>query len=278
MTFTLKHILVPTDFSDCANAAASVAIKIASFSGAKIHFLHLALDHGPAHVPNVTQETESKEIRHARANLHQLTRKAERAGVRAQPQLMLGSGIERIEQFLKPFHIDLLVMGSHGATGIREAIIGSYTQHAIRNCQVPCLVVKQGTDWKIPKTIVFASTFKRETTQALRQVVAFAKHWNASVHLLFINWTYHLIDATIAHEMMDEVMEGIVDIEFTQNIIETNDKEFGIHSFADQIDADLIAVANENTGPVNRIFKKSLAEQLINHLAMPILVVNEGDI
>lgn len=275
MPVSMKHILVPTDFSDCADSAAAVAIKIAQHSGAKLHFFHLAVDHGPAHVPGMTQETESKEIRMARANLHQLTRKAESVGVRAQPQLMLGRGVERIQQYLKPFQIDMLIMGSLGATGIREAMIGSYTQHVIRDCKVPCLVVKHDVSWEVPTTIVFASTFKRESSHAIRQIINFAKHWKASLHLLFINWTYHLIDKNVAHEMMDREMEGVKDLEFTQNIIETNDKEFGINSFADQIDADVVAVANERKGPLNRLLNPNLAEQLINHLSLPVLVVNE---
>ena len=95
------------------------------------------------------------------------------------------------------------------------------------------------------------------------------------MHLLFINWTYHLIDKHIAYEMMDRVMEGISDVTYTQNIIETNDKEFGIQAFADHIDGDLVAVTNEKKGPLNWILKPSLSEKLINHLSLPVLVVNE---
>ena len=275
MPIQLKNILVPTDFSDCANAAATVGIQLAKQCGAKLHFLHLTVDQiGPRHVPGNVLEMETKKVRLARAKLFQLVRKAEAERVEARPELVIGTGAEHIEDYLIPFGIDLLVMGSHGATGIREAIIGSQTQHVIRNCKIPSLVVKKLPTRPLPKNIVFASTFRRDSSHALRQIFRFVKHWDASLHLLFINWIYHLIDERIAHEMMEKEMEVFTDIRFTQNIAETNNKEFGIAQFANKIDADMIAVAQEQQGMFDRMIHPSLAEKLINHSPLPILVAN----
>ncbi len=275
MSLSLKNILVPTDFSDCADTAAAAAIKLANHSGAKIHFLHLAIDQtGSGHVPGNVLVAETKKVRDARAKLYQLVRTAEAEGVQAKPELVLGTGAEHIENYLKPFNIDLLVMGSHGATGIREKIIGSHTQHVIRHCTIPSVVVKLEPARFPPKNMVYASTFKPEHDHALRQVVNFARYWDASLHLLFINSIEHPVEENQAHNRMEKEMEMIKDVRFTQNIADTNDIEFGIAQFTQQIDADMIAIAQEHRGVLDRIVHPGIADELINHSAVPVLVVS----
>ena len=123
----MRRILVPTDFSDCANAATEMAFHLAKKSGADIYFLHLAIDQeSPRSVPGKSIQHTNPELGQARAKLDQLVKAAEVDGIRAKQELVIGTGQEKIQDFIGPYRIDYLVMGSHGATGIREAIINAY--------------------------------------------------------------------------------------------------------------------------------------------------------
>ena len=271
----MKRILVPTDFSDCANSAAQMALQLAMKNGAELLYLHLAIDEESLpHVPGTPTAVIGHEIGQARYKLDNLVHVAEAHGVHAKSELVIGAGSERIEDYIDPFAVDWLVMGSHGATGIREAIIGSKTQHVIRNIQIPSLVVKNKPTNKLLARIVFASTFKEDASYALRIVSEFSKLMGCSLHLLFINLLSHLIDEKVARLMMMKQIEKYSHTAYTLNIAETNDKEFGIAQFAASIDAELIAVAMESRSLLGRLFSPVLAEQLINHSSLPVLVVN----
>lgn len=274
----MKRILVPTDFSDCANAASEVALQLAKRSGAEIFFLHLAIGRKEsAKAPQKSIAYTDSEIGLAKFKLDQLVYAAEADGIKSKPELVIGTGQERIEDFIKPYKIDWLVMGSHGATGIRERIIGSKTQYTIRNLQVPSIVVKHMPAKSTLDHIVFASHFKKDNSHSLGEVINFARIWNARVHLLFINTLGHLIDDKIARLMMSEQMNKYASTNFTLNVTETNDSEFGIMQFAKDIRADMISVGMESNSLIGRLLNPSLAEQLINHSALPVLIINSAD-
>ena len=270
----MKRIGVPTDFSVCANAASRLALELAKKSGAELLFLHLEIEpSNPRHVPMEPADIVDHEIGQAKYKLSQLVKEAESLGINAKSELILDKGQENIQDYIEPFGIDWLVMGSHGAKGIR-GIIGSKTQHVVQHVSVPSLVVKHTPSNLLFKNIVFASTFKEDATQALRVVAGFCGLFNCNLHLLFINMISHLVDEKMARLMMEKAMKEFNSIPFTFNITETNDQEFGIDQFARSIDADIIAVAMERQSTLGRLLSPGLAEQLINHSRLPVLVIN----
>lgn len=273
--FSMRRILVPTDFSTCAGLAVDTALLLAKQTGADLLFLHLAIDKGGlsrvSGKPLVYTDTEIGQARH---KLDLLVKRAENEGVNAKSELVMGSGQEKIEDYIKPYAIDWLVMGSHGATGLREKIIGSKTQQVIRNVKVPSLVVKRPLIKGIIKDIVFASTFKYDVGHALKVASHFVSMWNGTLHLLFVNLLNHLIEEKVARLMMTKQIEKFPDINYTLNITETNDEEFGIAQFAKTISADAITVPMESKSLIGRLINPNLAEQLINHSPLPVLVAN----
>lgn len=270
----MKRFLVPTDFSECSTLASDMALVVAKRLGAELLFLHLGIDKsGYAHVPGKSITHVDAESGRARYQLDLLVRKAEEAGVKARAELVLGSGRERIEDYIEPYQIELLIMGSHGATGFREAIIGSNTQRVIRNATVPALVVKKPFEKDEIESIVFASRFKEDVNAAISFTVAFSNKWNAKIHLLFINLVSHLIDDKIARLLMSKAVAQYPENQFTMSISETNDKEFGITDFALKTGADVVAVALEPQSAVGRLINPNLAEQLINHAPFPVLII-----
>ncbi|MEQ9592359.1 MAG: universal stress protein [Cyclobacteriaceae bacterium] len=270
----MKRILVPTDFSVCANHAVEMAMLLAGQNNSALYFLHLTVSGSDvSHVPGKSVAQKSDEVISAEIGLKELVSEAERRGLRAHQELVVGNGGERIEDYIKPLDIDFLVMGSHGSSGIRELVLGSKTQHVIRNIRIPSLVVKQKPKADKIDSIVFASTFKRDTSFALKVVAGLSRRWGSKLNLLFLNLFNHLIAEEIAHKMMRDQMKAYSDVPHTFNVTETNDKEFGIAQFASQIKADLISVPLEPKSAIRRFFNPSLAEQLINHSKLPVLVV-----
>ncbi len=274
----MKKILVPTDFSSCAQAAADVALQVAKKSKGELFFLHLAIDKDTKPVvPGIEVPAVLGGAGKEQHELNQLVKRAEAMDIPAKAVLVKGNGGERIEDYIQPYRIDFLVMGSHGATGIREAIIGSNTQRALRHVSVPSLVVKYNTGTFSPKHIIFASTFKKDNSGALKMVMKFASLWKSTIHLLFINLLDHLIEENTAREMMASQMKDSVDVPYTLNITETNDKEYGILAFAERLKTDVVSTVMHSHGLLGRLMNPSLAERLINHAKTPVLIIPEED-
>lgn len=270
----MKKILVPTDYSDCSDNAIDVAKAIAVKSGAELFIIHLEeIVPEVAHVSHQTvKEDNPHHVGHARFQLQKRVDLLEKEGLKAKAVFVPNEGREAIEDYIIPYGIDFLVMGSHGAKGIKS-IIGSNTLKVIKNSSVPVLVVKRPNKQFNPRKILFASTFREDVSKRLKEVVAFAKLWNAELDLVFLNLLSHLIEENEAKRIMAMQMDSSPGITFTLNISETNDEEWGISKFARLVESDLIAVVYDTHTGFNRLFNSSVAEKLINHEEIPILVM-----
>ena len=272
----MKSILVPTDFSDCANAAAEVAVDIAKRSRAEIIFLHMHKpqyegSHAHTHGGSTKKEHCSDEG-HARNELNELIRKAEHHDLKAKPAFVFDNGNERIETYVQTFNIDFIVMGSHGANGIKEAFIGSNTQRVVRDSTVPVLIVKRKTDKFEPKKVVFASSFEEDVGKPFEFIVDFATTWEANLHLLYVNMPFNFKETDQATANMQNFADKYPGASI--NIYDAFNEERGIKKFASEIKADLIAMTTHGRTGFIKMISHSIAESLMNHAEVPILIVN----
>lgn len=275
----MKRILVPTDFSPCANKAVRVAMEIAKRANAEIVFQHLFPDaSGSLHtLKPAAQQTERQKqdaaLGHAKAGLDNLVHEAEQAGLAARPLLVMNKGTDKIENYIESMGIDLVVMGSHGASGFRELIIGSQTQRVVRHATVPVLVIKHEPGSIHFKNIVFATTFYDDPVKALPIQLALAEMWKGTIHLLYIGLEKDPQTKAEVEEKMQQLEGQFRSVRFTRNFITTNDPEWGIKHAAKDIGPDVIALTTQlKTGAF--MFSHSLAEKLVNHETHPVLVIN----
>ncbi len=274
----IKKILVPTDFSSFSGFALIVASRIALRAGATLVLLHIseklkATHHVPVETGVIPEGKDS-----IRVELDRLVQEAALNGIKAEAVYVQSQGADEIEDYIKPYEIDFIVMGSHGLKGIRSAIAGSSTRRLIRKAEVPVLVIKQSVDEKNQfKNIVFASTFRKDQSHALNHIVSFARYFESSIHVVFINLYYHLIREDVARETIARIMEKYKDVNYTVNISETNSEDYGIEDFAEKIDADLISVVMENHLFVGGFLNLSVADKLIQKQSKPVLVINPSD-
>src|SRR5688572_11565473 len=120
----LNEILFPTDFSPESEVAGLIAREMAVRADARLHVLHV--------VPPLTDPSSPAES---------LARAARRLtdGLRAETVLLTGWAGRKIVDYAREKHIDLIVLGTHGRTGITLAILGSVAETVVRLS--PCLVL-----------------------------------------------------------------------------------------------------------------------------------------
>ncbi len=144
--FNIKNILLPTDFSNLSLSAARYAIDLARQYGAKIHFLNVLEKTPPILAIRSLDLSEEKIIKtideDARTSLNKALEKINTdKSVEIVPVIKKGIDFEVIIDYCESNKIDLIVIATHGRTGILHTLLGSVAEKVIRYATCPVLVI-----------------------------------------------------------------------------------------------------------------------------------------
>ena len=270
----MKKILVPTDFSDHAYYALKVASQIAKKNGGEIILLHmLELPHqagdaiGSGHaLPEIMLFKNS-----AINRLEELMDDECLDGLKVSEIIQFELAFEGILKVSEKNDIDLIVMGSHGASGFKEMFIGSNAEKVVRYSPAPVLIIKKDVvEFNVNK-FVFASDFTDEIKKPFAKVVEFANKFGAELELAMINTPSTFKPTHVAEEIMKNFVSNFTINKYTVNIYNDVSVENGILHFADHIDADLIGVSTHGRKGLSHFFNGSISEDLVNHALRPVV-------
>jgi len=143
-----KRILHPTDFSRASGGAFAKAVELAKDSRAELLLVHvftlpLPIVGEDAYIPpNFYQQIESSTRTWAKKRLDQLGAKAEQAGVRARVLVLEGTPHDRITRAARSNRADLIVIGTHGRTGLARLFLGSVAARVLSTATCPVMTVR----------------------------------------------------------------------------------------------------------------------------------------
>jgi nucleotide-binding universal stress UspA family protein len=146
---TAQHILVPTDFSEYANYALDYAIELAKMSRARLtvlyvlHLSSLALGEAP---PTVLDDIWEAMETHAQQQTQKALARVQQAGLQGDSVIVEGTPFQTIIDTAKDKGADLIVMGTHGRTGLTLALMGSVAEKVVRLAPCPVLVTRETTE------------------------------------------------------------------------------------------------------------------------------------
>ena len=206
----------------------------------------------------------------------EIQKEAQKNGLEVHTKVEYNFNYNDIVKTAEEWGMDLIVMGSHGASGWNEMFIGSITQKLVRVSNIPVLVVKGDTDLSSFKNMVFASDFEEEKAKkTFQKAVTFAKIFGAKVHLLYVNTPNHFDDTEFTYKKMSDFVDSVGnDVETEYHIFNEYTVEDGIMGFAEMKEMDLIATATHGFKGLRRMVHVNITENLINHSPKPILCLN----
>ncbi|MCX6549398.1 MAG: universal stress protein [Acidobacteria bacterium] len=146
--FSIKTVLVPTDFSDASESALTYGKEMARAFGASLHVVHVMEDllaHAwaaevyVASMPNLRDEVE----RESQIRLDAILSDDDRTALRARVALLAGNPFIEIIRYAKTNEIDLIVMGTHGRGPIAHMLLGSVAEKVVRKSPCPVLTVRE---------------------------------------------------------------------------------------------------------------------------------------
>jgi nucleotide-binding universal stress UspA family protein len=143
----IRRILHPSDFSRASAAAFTKAVEMAKANRAELLIVHVRALIMPAVgdgyiAPNVYEEIESRSRAAAQKQLDALVAKAKKAGVRAKGLLLEGVPHVAITRAARARRADLIVLGTHGRTGLARFFVGSVASRVVSTATCPVLTVR----------------------------------------------------------------------------------------------------------------------------------------
>ena len=269
----MQRILVPTDFSEQAEYALKVAADLARKHNGEIHLLHIL--ELPIHLANSGNNEQLPEslffIKLAEKNFKEMERKPYLEGLTVHQEVAYNEIYAGIQDAIKVNEIDLIVMGSHGASGFKEMFIGSNTEKVVRTSDKPVLVIKNNHDDFDIYDFVFATDFSEECRTPLDKAYKFAQSMNAKLHLLFVNTVSDFKTSDEALTLMRNFTKGRNLENYSLNIYNDHSVEKGILNFAKEMDAQLVGMSTHGRKGLSHFFNGSISEDLVNHAQRPVI-------
>lgn len=144
----IRTILVPTDFSEYADYALTWARQMAADSHAKIILFHVAVPISPLAFPDSVylpelQRVEAEMLADAEKRMAECVKKQGGSTVVMETRVVVGQPVSEICQVAGREQADLIIMGSHGRTGLAHLLLGSVAERVMRQASCPVLVARK---------------------------------------------------------------------------------------------------------------------------------------
>ena len=151
----IKKILLPTDFSEGSEAAVSYVLSLAGKYDAHIDILHIIHEFGDMtdfYVPHISYDVMEKGMEDAaRNNMENFCRENVEGKAEFEIHTRKGTPFLEIIQAARDLQSDLIVMGTHGRTGIDHILFGSTAEKVVRKSPIPVMTVRaEGKEFKMP--------------------------------------------------------------------------------------------------------------------------------
>lgn len=267
----MEKILVPCDFSKPAIHAFQFALDLAAKSPTStVHVLHIievTAMHDSILMPVLSFENEMfNDIKKTvEKEFKLMNKKYNIDSVDVVLEVLMGKVSEGTHRYASDHAIDVIIMGSHGATGMKELFIGSNAEKIVRNAEVPVLVLKDRFKGPI-KHIVFPNTLETENQEALVQKVKALQHFfKAHLHIVWINTPINFASDSVTQKRLTEFTKRFQFKNFTIHIYNHLNPEEGILEFSNTVDGSLIAMGTHGRKGFAHLIHGSLTESLVNH-------------
>ncbi|REG87289.1 universal stress protein [Winogradskyella sediminis] len=273
----MKKIIVPVDFSEHSEFALEAAAGLAHKFGSELIVLHM-LELSNAIISSASEALNQETIYYlklAEQKFETFLDKPYLEGIKVSPVVKHFKVWSEVNEVSIEHKANLIVMGSQGASGIKEVLIGSNTQKVVRYSDIPVLVIKHNPILMDFENAVFACDFSEDAIPPYLQAKDTFKALGITMHLVYVNSpdgnfrSSTEIDKRVSN-FLKEAEGDLVNLEAV-NVVSDYSIEKGILNFANVIGADLIAVATHGRKGLSHFFEGSVSEDITNHSTLPVM-------
>jgi nucleotide-binding universal stress UspA family protein len=279
----MKNILIPTDFSQNSWNAIEYALHFFENHSCNFYLLNVSTVSGIIGKETdylLTQETiEDTFIMPSKIHLKNLLKRISALSLKGNHRFFTLTDynffIESIRKHVEEKKIDLIVIGTKGATGLKKLIIGSNAASVITKVQCTTLVVPENATFVKPREIAFPTDFSSfYSSGLLNPLLKILDLVKASVRVLHINKrNYELNDDQKKNK--DYLEDFFNHHTHSFHFLTNKNIEAAIQCFVESRDIDLIVMVAKNLNYFQRILFHPLVEEITYHTEIPFLVLHE---
>jgi len=268
----MKRILVPCDFSKLSMEAFKMAHDIAQKAQGEIVVLY-AVYIPTLYDPTLMGETIAYNAQlitdleeESKRNFEKMKKEYGHASVKTSLEVLTGDVLVCIQQTIESKHIDLVVMGTSGTSGLEEFFIGSNTEKVVRHAHVPVMAIRAFRPVESIRNILLPSTLALDQTAFMKKVKELQSFFHATLHVLLVNTPTHFRRDAEAKEAFNEFAKQYQLTNCVFHFKNYRKEEEGIIDFMQSEKADLVAMGTHARKGLAHLFNGSITEDVVNHM------------
>jgi len=272
----IKRILVPTDFSDPAKNALNYALTLAKMTDASIDLLHVynvpVVD---PYMPSDTMDVLMKEVREsAEKSMKDLLESTRYGNIKGE--CVLGFVTDDVAQYADNNEMDLIVMGTTGASGLKEVFFGSNASGLMSKAHIKVLAVPSDYDVSHkPKRICYASDFTGNEELRCLIFADLAKALDCDLDILHVVSDEPVYTQEPADRLFAQLQQKIDYDRMKFEEINSNDVTSAIETYVQTTGADILGMALHRRNLFERLFHKSKTKEIAHHAKIPLLSLHK---
>ncbi len=270
------NILCPIDFSDTSLNALEYGVRIGEKHNANLTMLYVFTEE------EFNKQLTTKEVKsfgeyrdEASARLQALADKLDKRkkGCNISWKVEPGKFVPAVQQLIKDEKIELLVMGTKGASDVLETFSGTQTVRIIDDTDIPVLAVPKNANYEKIAHVVYASDYAEEDKVAIRYMIDLLDPFKPRYTVLHMSKRDSAVSQAVYAENKQELQEFLKkpDLEFHRSTYDTS-VALGIDEFMLKENAHLLTVLMEKRNLIERVFHRSVTKKLSYLMDFPLLV------
>ena len=277
--FNIQKILIPIDFSETSLLAIEHAAFIAQLFKAELVLLHVVEKHweqfsivapelritSPGGLTNAIE----KRLEETAADIRV------KYGVKSNTVTSTGNIFNEILSISQEQKVDLVVMGTHGTSGVVEFFIGSNTYKMVTQSECPVISVQAHAQKLGFKDILLPIDDSAHSRQKVNYAVSLAKHFASKIHILGLADVSDELSRKKLEIKLEQIEEYIkkCELPYTRKTVEGKNQAKTTYDYAKTVNADLIVIMTDQDEDLTGRLMGTFAQQIINHSKIPVMSI-----
>lgn len=279
----MKNILIPTDFSKNAWNAVTYAMELYKNESCVFYLLNTftpTISNSRFMASTLLEESLAVES-YSKEGLNSVLNKIKTKYNNPLHSFKIISSfsllVEEVKELIDEHNIDMVILGSKGASGLSEVFMGSNAVRiikAVKNC--PVLSIPENFEFETPTEIAFATDFNRFYTQSeLQPIINLVKTFNSVLRIVHVQDKIKAL-TELQQFNLNMLRKYFNEIEhFIHTVSEMNSVSKTLEIFADELDIHLLAMLNYQHSYLEKLTREPIVKQIAFHTQIPLLVIPE---
>jgi nucleotide-binding universal stress UspA family protein len=271
----MKTIIIPTDFSENARHAIGYAVNLFGKEDAKFILLHAYKMPSAAATTLISLDDimEKDSINRLEEEYEKICNEFYCAILNIERKAEKGDLVDVLKKMMILHQPDYIVMGTKGATGLAEVLLGSVASSVISSSLLPVIIVPDGASFKGLENIAFAGDNKEiEKLDTVSPLIHLATAHQSTVKGIYIQSIEDTDKDAKPNEKVPKELQSIIG---TWEIIASEKVEEGINLYLDNYPTDMVVTVSRKHGFFYRLFQRSVTRKMALHSEIPMMVLPE---